>query len=246
MKIRTRIARSGPASRSGKEIRDGSASNRDFWVATVAQPTHRGSPVAAANRGYDGRLGGAVGPTTPWSGGLTWTTTTRWLLPGKPGAVRDEPWEGDTVVKVGDKIFAFFGMPESGTIGLKCGKDADEAEGWRLEYPDDVTVMPYLGRYGWNTSSSHGGYDRRGAAGGDRHLLPGRPRPPPRRETPRPRRAQDRAPGHLTPASRPFRAQLMGAAAHCHSRCPVPTALSPVYTAPQRAPSPSAHRASAS
>ena len=29
-----------------------------------------------------------------------------------PGAWRDEPWEGDTVAKVGDKIFAFLGADE--------------------------------------------------------------------------------------------------------------------------------------
>ena len=27
----------------------------------------------------------------------------------KPGAVADEPWEGDLVAKVGGKIFAFLG-----------------------------------------------------------------------------------------------------------------------------------------
>ena len=76
----------------------------------------------------------------------------------KPGAAKDEPWEGDVVVKVGGKIFAFFGMPEGGTIGLKCGADADEAEGWRLEFPEYVTVMPYIGRYGWNTFKLTGPY----------------------------------------------------------------------------------------
>ncbi len=74
----------------------------------------------------------------------------------KPGARADEPWEGDVVVKVGDKIFAFFGIPEHGSIGVKCGSDADEAHAWRLRYPEDVTVMPYLGRYGWNTFSLNG------------------------------------------------------------------------------------------
>jgi predicted DNA-binding protein (MmcQ/YjbR family) len=69
----------------------------------------------------------------------------------KSGAQPDEPWEGDVVVKVGEKIFAFFGVIENTTVGLKCGKDADEAHSWRAQYPDDVTVMPYLGRYGWNT-----------------------------------------------------------------------------------------------
>lgn len=69
----------------------------------------------------------------------------------KPGAWVDEPWEGDQVVKVGDKIFAFLGASDSGTIGLKCGKNADEAREWRDQYPDDVKVSAYIGRYGWNT-----------------------------------------------------------------------------------------------
>jgi predicted DNA-binding protein (MmcQ/YjbR family) len=69
----------------------------------------------------------------------------------KPGAWVDEPWEGDQVVKVGDKIFAFLGSPEGGTIGLKCGKTADEAKEWRDQYPDDVKVSAYIGRHGWNT-----------------------------------------------------------------------------------------------
>ncbi|MET0865641.1 MAG: MmcQ/YjbR family DNA-binding protein [Nakamurella sp.] len=71
----------------------------------------------------------------------------------KPGAWVDEPWEGDQVVKVGDKIFAFFGSPDSRTVGLKCAKAKDdpEAKEWRDQYPDDVTVTAYIGRYGWNT-----------------------------------------------------------------------------------------------
>src|SRR4029077_3136049 len=39
----------------------------------------------------------------------------------KPGAWVDEPWEGDQVVKVADKIFAFLGATDGTTIGLKCG-----------------------------------------------------------------------------------------------------------------------------
>ena len=66
----------------------------------------------------------------------------------KPGAVPDEPWEGDVVAKVGGKIFAFFG-PEG--IGLKCGRDADEAAELRHRFPDGVTVMAYIGRHGWNS-----------------------------------------------------------------------------------------------
>jgi predicted DNA-binding protein (MmcQ/YjbR family) len=69
----------------------------------------------------------------------------------RPGAWVDEPWEGDQVVKVGDKIFAFLGPPDGSTIGLKCGRTAEDAREWRDQYPDDVTVSAYIGRYGWNT-----------------------------------------------------------------------------------------------
>jgi predicted DNA-binding protein (MmcQ/YjbR family) len=71
----------------------------------------------------------------------------------KPGAWLDEPWEGDQVVKVADKIFAFLGSDaaEVASVGLKCGRDADGAAEWRARYPADVTVSAYIGRYGWNT-----------------------------------------------------------------------------------------------
>lgn len=67
----------------------------------------------------------------------------------KPGAWPDEPWEEDTVVKVGPKIFAFLGGTES--IGLKCGRGREEADEWLHRYPDDARPMPYLGRSGWNS-----------------------------------------------------------------------------------------------
>ncbi|MFD4460251.1 MmcQ/YjbR family DNA-binding protein [Nocardia sp. NPDC058480] len=67
----------------------------------------------------------------------------------KPGAWEDEPWEGDTVAKVGDKVFAFLGAGTS--ISLKCGRDRTEADELVNIYPDDVTVSPYIGRYGWNS-----------------------------------------------------------------------------------------------
>jgi predicted DNA-binding protein (MmcQ/YjbR family) len=67
----------------------------------------------------------------------------------KPGAWQDEPWEGDVVAKVGDKIFAFLGG--KGSVGLKCGRDRAEADEWLRQYPDDAAVMSYIGRYGWNT-----------------------------------------------------------------------------------------------
>jgi predicted DNA-binding protein (MmcQ/YjbR family) len=73
----------------------------------------------------------------------------------KPGAWPDQPWEGDVVAKVGDKIFAFLGSgagPTSGlSVGLKCGRSREEANEWIARYPEDVTVMAYIGRFGWNT-----------------------------------------------------------------------------------------------
>jgi len=71
---------------------------------------------------------------------------------GKPGAWEDQPWEGDVVTKVGDKIFAFLGSGEGGlSVGVKCGRGRDEADEWLRQYPDDAAVMAYIGRYGWNT-----------------------------------------------------------------------------------------------
>jgi predicted DNA-binding protein (MmcQ/YjbR family) len=68
----------------------------------------------------------------------------------KPGAWQDEPWEGDVVAKVGDKIFAFLGGGGR-SVGLKCGRDRVEADEWLRQYPEDASVMAYIGRYGWNT-----------------------------------------------------------------------------------------------
>jgi predicted DNA-binding protein (MmcQ/YjbR family) len=66
----------------------------------------------------------------------------------KPGAWLDQPWEGDHVAKVADRIFVFLGQT---TVGLKCGATRDEADEWLHQYPDDAAVMPYIGRSGWNT-----------------------------------------------------------------------------------------------
>jgi predicted DNA-binding protein (MmcQ/YjbR family) len=66
----------------------------------------------------------------------------------KPGAWLDEPWEGDQVAKVGDKIFVFLGG--SDTVGLKCGRTRDEADEWLHHFPDDARPSPYIGRFGWN------------------------------------------------------------------------------------------------
>lgn len=78
-----------------------------------------------------------------------------------PGAWSDEPWEGDVVAKVADKIFAFLG---EGSVGVKAGRSRDEADEWLDRYPDDASVMAYIGRYGWNTL-------RVGGAIGDDELL---------------------------------------------------------------------------
>jgi predicted DNA-binding protein (MmcQ/YjbR family) len=73
----------------------------------------------------------------------------------KPGAWEDEPWEGDVVAKVGSKIFAFLGAwapsGKPASIGLKCGATREAADEWLLRYPGDVSVMPYIGRFGWNS-----------------------------------------------------------------------------------------------
>jgi len=75
----------------------------------------------------------------------------------KPGAWRDEPWEGDIVAKVGAKIFAFTGGGADGvSVGLKLGRTREEADEWLHRYPEDATVMAYIGRHGWNTLRCNG------------------------------------------------------------------------------------------
>jgi predicted DNA-binding protein (MmcQ/YjbR family) len=71
----------------------------------------------------------------------------------RPGAWQDEPWEGAIVAKVEKKIFAFLGDQ---TIGVKCGATRDEADEWLARFPDDASVMPYIGRAGWNTLRFNG------------------------------------------------------------------------------------------
>ena len=81
---------------------------------------------------------------------MTWSELLDYCL-AKPGAWRDEPWESDVVVKVGPKIFAFLGSESSTTVGVKCGPTRDVADEWLARYPDDASVMPYIGRAGWNS-----------------------------------------------------------------------------------------------
>lgn len=65
----------------------------------------------------------------------------------KPGAWADTPWGEDPVVKVGPRIFAFFG-PD--TVGVKGGADREAADEWLTRFPGAAHWMPYLGRRGWN------------------------------------------------------------------------------------------------
>ena len=73
----------------------------------------------------------------------------------KPGACQDEPWEGDVVVKVGSRIFAFLGAVTS--VGVKCGVSREVADEWLARYPGAAAVMPYIGRAGWNSLQIAGG-----------------------------------------------------------------------------------------
>lgn len=80
---------------------------------------------------------------------MTWDELVDYCM-AKPGAWQDEPWENDIVAKVGAKIFAFLGSPPGGGVGVKCGASREAADEWLHRYPDDASVMPYIGRSGWN------------------------------------------------------------------------------------------------
>jgi predicted DNA-binding protein (MmcQ/YjbR family) len=75
----------------------------------------------------------------------------------KPGAWADQPWEGDYVAKVGEgpngKIFAFLGTD---SVGVKGGATREEADEWLARFPEDASVMAYIGRSGWNTLAVNG------------------------------------------------------------------------------------------
>jgi predicted DNA-binding protein (MmcQ/YjbR family) len=81
---------------------------------------------------------------------MTWDELLGHCL-AKPGAWQDEPWEGDVVVKVGSKIFAFLGSEEASAVGPHLIPTREAADEWLLRYPDDASVMAYIGRSGWNS-----------------------------------------------------------------------------------------------
>ena len=74
------------------------------------------------------------------------------LCSALPGAWPDNPWGHEhPVYKVGPgergKIFAFLG---STSVGVKAGATREVADEWLDRYPDDASVMAYIGRSGWN------------------------------------------------------------------------------------------------
>lgn len=78
-----------------------------------------------------------------------------------PGAWPDNPWDHEhPVVKVGEgagaKIFAFL---DAAYVGVKAGPDRETADEWLHRYPDDASVMPYIGRSGWNNLAFAGAID---------------------------------------------------------------------------------------
>lgn len=87
---------------------------------------------------------------------MTWDELLDYCL-AKPGAWPDDPWGDGAVAKVGQKIFAFLGTAgpggEARGVGLKCGATREAADEWLLRYPADASVMPYIGRSGWNNLS---------------------------------------------------------------------------------------------
>ena len=69
-----------------------------------------------------------------------------------PGAWPDHPWGHEhPVFKVGpperSKIFAFL---SADTVGVKAATTREVADEWLERYPDDASVMAYVGRSGWN------------------------------------------------------------------------------------------------
>ena len=68
------------------------------------------------------------------------------LALGLPGAWDDHPW-GDTVVKVGKKIFVFLGEPASPTLTVKLPDSAEQALMLECASPCGYG----LGKWGWVT-----------------------------------------------------------------------------------------------
>ena len=88
----------------------------------------------------------------------------------KPGAWPDNPWDHEhPVVKVHDKIFAFIG---GDGVGVKSGPNREVADEWLDRYPDEASVMAYIGRSGWNNLRFGGAIDDEELLRGGRRVLP--------------------------------------------------------------------------
>lgn len=76
----------------------------------------------------------------------------------KPGSWLDHPFGPDIpVIKVSEhkngKVFVF--LTDVG-IGVKAGPSREVADEWLHRYPQDASVMAYLGRSGWNDLAIEG------------------------------------------------------------------------------------------
>lgn len=63
---------------------------------------------------------------------------------GLPGTREDHPW-GETVAKVGAKVFVFFGSTQPASMSVKLPDSAEQA----LLLPDAAPTGYGLGRAGW-------------------------------------------------------------------------------------------------
>ena len=70
-----------------------------------------------------------------------------------PGAYEDHPW-GETVAKVGTKVFAFFGVDESPNPGMTVKLQASNQAA--LGVPGAMPARYGLGKSGWVTLSFGG------------------------------------------------------------------------------------------
>ena len=70
------------------------------------------------------------------------------LALAKPGAWADQPWQDDTVVKVGSRIFAFLGADGADAVVLRCRPE--DVEAWRQRYPAALGPAPYMRTKPWN------------------------------------------------------------------------------------------------
>lgn len=66
----------------------------------------------------------------------------------KPGAWLDNPWgEGDSVVKVGDKIFCFYGGDR---LAITVKNTREAVAEWRARFPEHIGAAAYLNKQLWN------------------------------------------------------------------------------------------------